>query len=170
MAGVTPETFLAVVEMIAGHLRLKESDRWSAHICRLKIRSFAAEFPEVNDRQLLWAAEKWLQGLDNGFHRFPTWRELMAPLYRTEGKLANRSWGPKPGLPEFAQFSPEQLSLLPGAASSSLPPPDATNPAAYEVRRAAQHPQLPPAADHGLTDEEWQSYITHVQESASCSP
>ena len=42
---LTPETFLAVAEMIAGHLRIKESDRWSAHICRLKFHSFTSEFP-----------------------------------------------------------------------------------------------------------------------------
>jgi hypothetical protein len=31
MAGLTAETFLAVAEMVAGHLRLKEADRWSPH-------------------------------------------------------------------------------------------------------------------------------------------
>ena len=58
---LTIETFLAVSEMVASQLRIKEADRWSANICKLKFVSFQTEFPEVNDQQFLWAAEQWIQ-------------------------------------------------------------------------------------------------------------
>jgi hypothetical protein len=167
MAGLTPETFLAVAEMLAGHLRLKDADRWSTHVCRLKLHSFTAEFPEVNDPQLMWAAEQWVQQLDAGFHRFPVWRELMAPLYRCEGGLANRSWGPRPDLPKFVQFEPAQLALLPAKAQSLFQPPDPQNTEAYEVVSGGR-PMLAPSPDwqqgEGLTDEQWQVYLQRVDE------
>jgi hypothetical protein len=161
---VTPETFLAVAEMVAGHLRLKDADRWSSHVCKLKFHSFTSEFPEVSDTQLMWAAEQWVQALPAGFARYPTWRELMAPLYRKEGGLANRSWGPAEGLPKFVQFKPDQLALLPSQPRSMLPPPDIQNPDAYQVVGGAQ-PVLPPAAEKapGLTDEHWQRYLDRLK-------
>ena len=172
MAGLTAETFLAVAEMVAGHLRLKEADRWSAHVCRLKLHSFKAEFPEVNDPQLMWAAERWIQCTGpQAFHRFPIWAELMAPLYRTEGGLANRSWGPKDGLPQFVQFKPAQLALLPEVPASIHAAPDSANAQAYQLSRAPQGPALPPADSdgRGLTDEQWQAYLERVLEEAPCS-
>ena len=54
--GLKKETFLAVAEMLASHLRLKEADRWSIPICKLKYVSFQSGYPEVNDQQFLWAA------------------------------------------------------------------------------------------------------------------
>jgi hypothetical protein len=172
MAGLTPETFLAVAEMVAGHLRLKEADRWSPHVCRLKLHSFTAEFPEVNDPQLMWAAEKWIQSTDpQAFHRFPVWAELMAPLYRTEGGLANRSWGPKEGLPRFVQFKPAQMALLPQQPVSIHAAPDPANAQAYALVQGSQRPALPPADEaQGLTDEQWRAYLQRVKEEATCSP
>ena len=162
---VTRETFLAVAEMVAGHLRLKEADRWSVHVCKLKFHSFTSEFPEVNDPQLMWAAEQWVQALPAGFTRYPTWRELMAPLYRREAGLANRSWGPAEGLPGFVQFKSAQLALLPTGARSMLPPPDIQNPAAYQVVGSGQPPLLAPADEsQGLTDEQWQGYLRQLKE------
>lgn len=182
MASLTRETFLAVAEMVAGHLRIKDADRWSPHVCRLKFHSFTAEFPEVSDTQFMWAAEQWIQGLDDGFHRYPTWRELMAPLYRCEAGLANRSWGPRPDLPAFARFKPEQLALLPQEPRSQLAPPDQRNAAAYDPREPGR-PALPALRandERGLTDEAWQAHLEEVrrwqaerereQEEASCSP
>lgn len=167
---VTRETFLAVAEMVAGHLRLKEADRWSSHICKLKFHSFTSEFPEVSDLQLMWAAEQWVQALPAGFTRYPTWRELMAPLYRREGGLANRSWGPAEGLPGFVQFKPAQLALLPTEARSMLPPPDIQNPDAYQVVSVGQLQQLGPADERqGLTDEQWQAYLDRVREETPCT-
>lgn len=179
MASLTPETFFAVAEMVAGHLRLKEADRWSPHVCRLKFHSFTSEFPEVNETQFMWAAEQWIQALPPGFTRYPTWRELMAPLYRCEAGLANRSWGPREELPAFVRFKPQQLQLLPAQPASVLPPPDALNPEAYTVVSSRQ-PKLPPAPpeqEQGLSDEEWQTYLKRVEELAAeqqeeeaCSP
>lgn len=161
---VTRETFLVVAEMVAGHLRLKEADRWSAHICKLKFHSFTDAFPEVNDPQLMWAAEQWVQALPAGFTRYPTWRELMAPLYRREGGLANRSWGPAEGLPSFVQFKPAQLALLPTEPRSMLPPPDIQNPDAYRWWAASQPALLRPADEpQGLTDEHWQRYLNRLR-------
>jgi len=91
---LTAETFLAVAEMIAAQLRIKEADRWSPHICQLKFHSFTSEFPEITEPQFMWVAEQWIQGTGpDTFKRYPTWRELMAPLYRTQNGMANRSWG-----------------------------------------------------------------------------
>jgi hypothetical protein len=178
---LTPETFLAVAEMIAGHLRLKEADRWSAHICRLKFHSFTSEFPEINEPQFMWAAEQWIQATDAGtFLRYPTWGELMAALYRTEAGRANRSWGPREGLPGFVRFKPEQLALLPNTPRSLVAVPDQQNIDAYRtVGRAGEaeaqglplQPVVEPAllTGSGLSDEEWQAYLAQLPEEATCS-
>jgi hypothetical protein len=162
---LTPETFLAVAEMIAAQLRIKEADRWSPHICRLKFHSFTSEFPEISEPQFMWAAEQWIQGLEpNSFKRYPTWKELMAPLYRTENGLANRSWGFRPELPAFCQPTTDQLALLPGTPSSVVAPPDPHNADAYVPFQASDHPLLPPTADESpaLTPEKWADYINWV--------
>lgn len=161
MAGLTPQTFLAVAEMIFGHLRSKESDRWTPHVCRLKFSSFTSEFPEVSETQFMWAAEQWIQNCGAGFVRFPTWRELMAPLYRTENGLANRSWGFNPALPQFLAPTPEQLAMLPARRASIAGVADQHNAAAYDLFTADHPPILPAAKDEasGLTDELWQGYL-----------
>lgn len=163
---LTPETFLAVTEMVAAHLRIKEADRWSPHICRLKFHSFTTEFPEVNETQFMWAAEQWIQGCGPGFTRYPTWKELMAALYRTENGLANRSWGFRSELPAFLAPTVEQLMMLPGKAASIATATDPTNAAAYVPFVTTEHPLLPPAADapETLTEEWWQEYLAHCHE------
>lgn len=153
---LTAETFLAACEMVFSHLRTKEADRWSSHVCRLKFYSFASAFPEVSEAQFFWAAEQWIQTTKpETFHRFPTWNELMRSLYRCEGGLANRSWGPRDGLPVFLRFTEDQLLQLP-PARSVLEPPDPQNAAAYvPVGRGARalapgetlRPELPPAPE-----------------------
>lgn len=116
------KSFFVGCEVIFSHLRLKESDRWSETVALLKLASFTEAFPEVNDGQFLWACEQWVQGAIGGkFHNFPTWRELMAPLYRRENGLANRSWGFNPSLPPFLQPTAQQLLMLPKARESLLP-------------------------------------------------
>ena len=40
---LTPDTFLAIAEMVAAQLRIK-ADRWSPQICQLKYISFTSEF------------------------------------------------------------------------------------------------------------------------------
>ncbi len=62
-AELTFDVFLQGAEMIQQQLRIKEADRWSKDICKLKFYSFGAEFPEVDCAQFLWACEKWLQSL-----------------------------------------------------------------------------------------------------------
>lgn len=155
--------------MVAGHLRLKEADRWTPHICRLKFHSFQSEFPEVNEPQFMWSAEQWIQSLDpSSFKRYPTWRELMAPLYRTEGGLANRSWGFKEDIPSFCQPTASQLAQLPQQRQSILEPPDIRNADAYVPFHAglADQPLLPPSKEEasGLTPERWQRYLSEVVE------
>jgi hypothetical protein len=71
------------------------------------------------------------------------------------GGLANRSWGPRDGLPAFLRFTEDQLLQLP-PARSVLEPPDPQNAAAYvPIGRGAKalapgetlRPELPPTAD-----------------------
>jgi hypothetical protein len=164
---VTIETFLAVAEMIAAQLRIKEADRWTPTICQLKYVSFSAEFPEVSDHQLVWAAEQWLQttgGKD--FLRYPTWKELMVPLYRSENGLANRSWGFRDSLPAMFQPTAEQLQMLPQRAESITASPDPHNCAAYLPFTSDGHPVLPPAQEEGpgLTPEKWADYLNFLAE------
>jgi len=168
---LTPETFLAVTEMVAAYLRIKEADRWSPHVCKLKFYSFTTEFPEVTEPQFMWAAEQWIQALPSGFTRYPTWKELMAPLYRTEHGLANRSWGFREvgdGLGKIpAALAPtsEQLAMLPSTGRSVVSCPDPANAQAYVPFTATDHPLLPPAADQPLlTEEEWQRYLKECRE------
>ena len=164
--GLTIETFLAVAEMVAAQLRIKESDRWAPQICQLKYVSFTSEFPEVNDGQFLWAAEQWLQSTSGqDFLRYPTWKELMSPLYRSENGQANRSWGFKESLPAGLMPSAQQLAALPEAPRSIASSPDPHNSDAYRVFSTEQWPALPSAADDsGLTPKQWAAYLKQLAE------
>jgi hypothetical protein len=166
---LTPETFLAVAEMIAAQLRIKEADRWSPHICRLKFHSFTSEFPEISEPQFMWAAEQWIQGLEpNTFKRYPTWKELMAPLYRTENGMANRSWGFREELPPFCRPTASQLAMLPTGRRSLISAPDAHNSEAYLPFATTDQPLLPPITeDCPLTEKKWQDYLRWAQEEAT---
>jgi hypothetical protein len=118
---LNPEAFFMGCEILFSHLRLKESDRWSEGVALVKLASFTDAFPEVSDRQFLWCCEQWVQAATgNGFRTVPPWRELVAPLYRAEAGLANRSWGFKPDLPPFLQPTAGQLQLLPRQPQSLL--------------------------------------------------
>lgn len=165
--GLTIETFLAVAEMVASQLRIKDADRWTPQICQLKFVSFTSEFPEVNDRQFLWAAEQWLQATGGrDFLRYPTWRELMAPLYRSENGMANRSWGFRADLPALCAPTPQQQLLLPATPCSISPSPDPHNSEAYVPFTSTELPCLPPAADEGpgLTPRKWADYLNFLAE------
>lgn len=162
---LTIESFMVGADMVASHLRVKDVDRWSPQVGRLKYHSFTGEFPEVNDKQFLWSCEKWIQGLPPGFTRYPTWRELMAPLYRTENGLANRSWGFNPMLPPALAPSAEQLLLLPTKRRSIAAVPDPGNAEAYVPFETDQLPMLPPAADETpLTPKRWNDYLRWVKQ------
>jgi len=142
------ETFLAVAEMVAAQLRIKRDDRWSSVICELKFMSFCSEFPEVNDPQFLWSAEQWLQSTaEREFLRYPTWKELMAPLYRCENGLARMDWGFKDDLPKMCLPTAAQRKLLP-------PPP--------EVPSVAPLPQE--KTGPGLTAEVWEAHLKKINE------
>lgn len=164
---LTIETFLAVAEMVAAQLRIKEADRWSASICKLKFVSFTTDFPEVNDPQLLWSAEQWLQSTGGkDFLRYPTWRELMAPLYRAENGLANRSWGFRDTLPTMCRPTAEQLRLLPDTPRSIAEPPCSGCGGVLSLYRADHRPRLQPAhqAGQGLTPADWAAYLMTLAE------
>jgi len=138
-----PDTFFLGVELIWSHLRLKESDRWQSTIALLKHRSFVSEFPEVTAKQFLWTCERWVQASGGeGFQRFPTWRELMAPLYRCENGLANRTWGMRPDLPANLLPTQEQLALMPSTPETLYPTRDPCH-ALYSPPPA--RPQLAPS-------------------------
>lgn len=181
MEGVSLTTFAACCEMIAGHLRIKEADRWSVGgTMDLKYQSFRAQYPEVTDIQFLWASEQWIQSCPNSdrFMRYPTWGELMAFLYRCEGGQANRTWGFREDLPEFAAPSQWQIEQAARGRRSLLPPPDSLNTDAYRtVGRAAQRerlglppvaepdlPALPPASDALDPGPAWQDLIRASEE------
>lgn len=166
-SGLTIETFLAVAEMVAAQLRIKDADRWSPVICQLKFASFLSEFPEVNDAQLLWSAEQWLQSTaGREFLRYPTWRELMSPLYRCENGLANRSWGFKGNLPEMCQPTCQQIRQLPARPQSIAASPDPNNSTAYVPFISTELPCLPPPMDEGpgLTPAKWADYLNFLAE------
>jgi len=164
---LTLEQFEAVCGMVAAQLRIKESDRWGATILKLKFVSFSSEFPEVSTQQLLWAAEQWIQqtaGKD--FLRYPTWRELLAPLYRCEAGLVNRTWGFREDLPNHLLPTANQLALLPKQPRSLLGTPDPVNAGAYQlIGAAAEGLKLLPSSEperstpKRLTAEEYQDYL-----------
>ena len=144
---LTPDTFLAIAEMVAAQLRIKEADRWSPQICQLKYISFTSEFPEVSDQQFLWAAEKWLQSqqivssCDTRLGR----RVDVCHLYRCENGLANRNWGSKMNSPAGSTKARTTGHALPA------PPQKPT--------------ALPPAEQptyQGLTKQIWQNYLKEV--------
>lgn len=151
------DEFLAGAEMLFSHLRVREADRWSTAVCKLKFASFKGSFPEIDREQFLWACEQWVQeSAGKEFLKFPTWAELMASLYGTEGGLANRSYGFKVELPAFLQPTLQQLAMLPKERMTLRPHQGE----AYRLLPAAGPLLLPkhvPAA--GLTDEQWAAYL-----------
>jgi hypothetical protein len=157
---LTLTVFLQGAEMIQQQLRIKEADRWSPDICKLKFFSFCSEFPEVDRTQFLWACEKWLQALTPGFVTFPVWAELMAPLYGCEAGRANRSYGFKSDLPGFLRPTPEQLAQLPAVPITIFPNPDRL-PLLGAAASATPPKALPPAAAPSaeLSDETWEAYL-----------
>jgi hypothetical protein len=172
---LTIADFLAVCEMVASQLRIKESDRWGETICRLKFSSFCSEFPEVSTEMLLWAAEQWIQSTaGKDFLRYPTWRELMAPLYCCKNGLAHRAWGFSPNLPKYLAPTPAQLALLP-TTDGPPPPPDPANAAAYQLVGAAAGQRLlapasPQPAERRLTQQEWDAYLAQAKKRKTSAP
>lgn len=163
------ETFLAGVEMIQQQLRIKRDDQWSTNVCKLKYTSFLAEFPEVSNRQFFWACERWIQEFSaKDFVTFPTWEELMVPLYAVENGRANRSWGFKRDLPSSIAPTPSQIDALPKQPRSIAGAADPLNRDAYEVvvtpREKPQH-LLPESGltENGLTAEQWANYLRELE-------
>lgn len=163
------ETFLAGVEMIQQQLRIKRDDQWSTVVCKLKYTSFLSEFPEVQSHQFFWACERWIQMFSaKDFATFPTWQELMVPLYAAENGKANRSWGFKRDLPAFVSPTESQKALLPERPRSIAGAADPLNRDAYEVvitpRSEPQH-LLPQGglSENGLTAEQWAKYLRELE-------
>ena len=173
---LTPETFLAGIQMIQQQLRIKRDDHWSTAVCKLKYASFRSEFPEVNDPQFFWACEQWIQQFSaKEFATMPTWRQLMVPLYASENGQANRSWGFKCDLPAQLRPVEQQLALLPSEAKSIAGPADPQNAAAYEVvitPRIPQQPLLPeiPMSRDELTPEQWAKYLRELEKEINAAP
>ena len=166
---LTPETFLAGIQMIQQQLRIKRDDHWSTAVCKLKYASFRSEFPEVNDPQFFWACEQWIQQFSaKDFATMPTWRQLMVPLYACENGQANRSWGFKRELPASVAPTEQQMALLPSEVKSIAGAADPHNAAAYEVvitpRIKEQHllPEIPMSRDE-LTPEQWAAYLRELE-------
>lgn len=172
METLAPETFLAGVEMIQQQLRVKREDRWSTHICKLKFVSFQSEFPEVNDAQFFWACEQWIQNHNTkNFPTFPTWKQLMTPLYSTENNEANRSWGFKRDLPQLVAPSDAQKSVLPATPRSIAGTADPLNPDAYVPFESDGNllPAPSESSEVGLTREEWAAYLRRLSEEVNAA-
>lgn len=161
-----PETFTRGCRMIERHIRTRADAAWATEDFKLKFVSFGTDFPEVSTPQFLWACERWIQQATGEFLRFPTWQQLMVPLYRCQSGLPNRAWGFKEDLPRSLQPTRQQLALLP-SGSGSTTPDGAENPAAYHlVAAGSDSPRLLPAPvrhPQGLTEETWRE---HLQEQA----
>jgi hypothetical protein len=157
-----PEAFTRGCRMIERHIRTRADAAWSTEDFKLKFVSFSSDFPEVSTPQFLWACERWIQGATGEFLRFPTWRQLMVPLYRCQSGAPNRAWGFKEDLPRSLQPTRQQLAMLPSGLASA-PPDGAENPAAYRLVSAGGDGQrlLPAVASDspGLTREEWAEYL-----------
>lgn len=170
MAGLGLKVFLAGVEMVQQSLRLKKEDLWSPQVCKLKYTSFVNEFPEVAEHQFFWACEQWIQSTGGkDFLRFPTWGQLMVPLYASENGVANRSWGFKRDLPHFVAPNEGQKALLPQVAVSIAGAADPQNAQAYEVVSAVDRPALPSvtaATGDELEAREWAGYLHSLADQA----
>lgn len=170
---VDPKAFVKGCSLVARAIRLRADAAWDPEDYKLKFASFSSEFPEVESHQFLWACEQWIQAQTIGtFLMFPSWRELMAPLYRCEAGLANRSWGPKADLPGMVRFKQAQLAMLPGVPRSLAGAPDPANAEAYQVVSHGRRHTLPPGlsgkkVDSIITDELWQEHVRRAEEYAA---
>jgi hypothetical protein len=170
MVALSPNTFLAGVEMIQQQLRIKREDRWSPEVCKLKFVSFQTEFPEVNDAQFFWTCEQWIQQRSvKDYATFPIWTDLMAPLYAVENGLANRSWGFKRELPQSLQPSDQQKAMLPAKTRSIAGAADPHNAAAYVPFEADGNLLLPSMMEEkrDLTKKEWANYLRQLAQEGS---
>jgi hypothetical protein len=157
-----PEAFTRGCRMIERHIRIRPDAAWNTEDFKLKFVSFSSDFPEVSTPQFLWACERWIQGATGEFLRFPTWQQLMVPLYRCSGGMPIRVWGFKEDLPRSLRPTHQQLAMLP-KGSASLPPDGAENPAAYSLVMAGSDGQrlLPAAApdSQSLSRKDWIEYL-----------
>jgi hypothetical protein len=161
-----PEAFTRGCRMIERHIRTRPDAAWDTEEFKLKFLSFSIDFPEVSTPQFLWACERWIQDATGEFLRFPTWQQLMVPLYRCQGGMPNRAWGFKADLPRYVQPTSQQLAMLP-AVSGAIVPKGAENPAAYHLAAAGNGQRLLPAhapRRRGLTPDEWEQHLREQRE------
>jgi hypothetical protein len=161
-----PEAFTRGCRMIERHIRTRADATWSTEDFKLKFVSFSTDFPEVSTAQFLWACERWIQGATGEFLRFPTWQQLMVPLYRCSGGIPMRAWGFKEGLPRSLQPTQQQLALLP-SRPTSLPPAGADNSAAYSLFAAGKEGRrllTAAKASAGLTVQQWHEHLLQQAE------
>ena len=156
-----PAAFTRGCRMIERHIRTRADAAWSTEDFKLKFVSFSSDFPEVSTPQFLWACERWIQGATGEFLRFPTWQQLMVPLYRCSAGIPSRAWGFKESLPRSLQPTQQQLAMLP-AGLGPTPPNGAENPAAYSLVAAGAQQRLLPAAapdSLSLTPQQWDEHL-----------
>lgn len=156
---VSLETFLASIQMIYQHLRLKELDRWTPATARIKHFFLSDEYPNISDRQFMWACEQWIQATaPDKFHRLPTWDELMRFLFRCDARGPQRAWGFRDDLPEYIRPTSAALSLV-KAGIALLAPADAEDPGAYTpVTPTAKGAMKKPAMQAPSLEDSWAGY------------
>jgi hypothetical protein len=165
---VSLETFLASIQMIYQHLRLKELDRWTPATARIKHFFLVEEYATVSDRQFMWACEQWIQSTAPGtFHRMPTWNELMRFLFKGNSAGPQKGWGFRDDLPPYISPTSAALSVAKAAVALLAPPPDAEEPGAYKLVTPARAGSMkPPAVTAPSLEESWQAYKAGSWEAA----
>lgn len=109
--GMNTDEFSQISTMIFSHLRLRINDHWPPIAVPVKLASLLSAFPGLTKNQYLYAAEKWIQANPDAsgkYKAFPTWRELMVPLFNTgmNNGLAYYHLGTRDGVPDPLRVDP----------------------------------------------------------------
>lgn len=184
---VTPEVALAQLEAIEAFLRLPLAAQLTKEQRKMKLMLLQSSFPETSTAHLCWCVARWMEKVgSDGFARFPSWEEVLAPLYIELNGHPSRQAGYKPTLPSFLRPATWQLQALkfglqeesernnpqlPAAADEGSPLPAPQEEAAAFFAGNPDHPAAllyvsRPPKRVGLDAENWGAYIKSVDTDA----
>lgn len=184
---VTPEVVLAQLEAIEAFLRVPSAAQLTADQRKMKLVLLQSEFPETSTAHLCWCVAQWMERCGSEeFRRFPSWEEVLAPLYIELNGRPSRAAGYKKTLCPFLQPAAWQLEALQfglqeeaaQGASQLAPAPEGGSPlpapeceAAAFFARQPDHPAAllyrnKPPKRTGLAAEDWDAYVRNVDAGA----
>lgn len=141
---LSAENALRQIEIIEEYLRIPLASRMDGDQRQMKVVLILNSYPETSNAHLAWAVAQWMERPSGEFAKFPSWAEILSPLYkRTSSGMPVRGWGYSDSLPPFLKPAMWQLQEIARASDAPGAPPGAEDPGAYGPPPA--RPLLPAA-------------------------